>query len=98
MIRRPPRSTLFPYTTLFRSTIRCDWANIALWVRTLAKLLSVTLQQQVTSGPGIEVWWQPTFDQLLRFAVCPAIVLSFLTCLDTDQNVWAVRRNRCHRS
>src|SRR5437764_10734625 len=23
MIRRPPRSTLFPYTTLFRST-RCD--------------------------------------------------------------------------
>src|SRR3712207_7652085 len=23
MIRRPPRSTLFPYTTLFRSLIRC---------------------------------------------------------------------------
>src|SRR5438270_8805283 len=23
MIRRPPRSTLFPYTTLFRSTERC---------------------------------------------------------------------------
>src|SRR5258706_9930505 len=24
MIRRPPRSTLFPYTTLFRSASRCD--------------------------------------------------------------------------
>src|SRR3712207_9038145 len=24
MIRRPPRSTLFPYTTLFRSLARCD--------------------------------------------------------------------------
>src|SRR5437763_2118672 len=24
MIRRPPRSTLFPYTTLFRSGIECD--------------------------------------------------------------------------
>src|SRR3712207_1177727 len=24
MIRRPPRSTLFPYTTLFRSCIRCQ--------------------------------------------------------------------------
>src|SRR6266480_7085894 len=24
MIRRPPRSTLFPYTTLFRSQIECD--------------------------------------------------------------------------
>src|SRR5256885_6029462 len=23
MIRRPPRSTLFPYTTLFRSSLRC---------------------------------------------------------------------------
>src|SRR3712207_7063313 len=23
MIRRPPRSTLFPYTTLFRSLVRC---------------------------------------------------------------------------
>src|SRR5438034_8098041 len=24
MIRRPPRSTLFPYTTLFRSEIECN--------------------------------------------------------------------------
>jgi len=24
MIRRPPRSTLFPYTTLFRSFV-CEW-------------------------------------------------------------------------
>src|SRR3712207_8733030 len=24
MIRRPPRSTLFPYTTLFRSTTNCE--------------------------------------------------------------------------
>src|SRR2546426_8592116 len=24
MIRRPPRSTLFPYTTLFRSTLRSE--------------------------------------------------------------------------
>ena len=31
MIRRPPRSTLFPYTTLFRSytfMFRLDWGNI----------------------------------------------------------------------
>src|SRR5207248_4830389 len=24
MIRRPPRSTLFPYTTLFRSKVKCE--------------------------------------------------------------------------
>src|SRR2546422_1404621 len=28
MIRRPPRSTLFPYTTLFRSDSRQDQADI----------------------------------------------------------------------
>src|SRR3989454_7465112 len=29
MIRRPPRSTLFPYTTLFRSiAVRCDDSNM----------------------------------------------------------------------
>src|SRR3989442_6194557 len=27
MIRRPPRSTLFPYTTLFRSPARGRWAS-----------------------------------------------------------------------
>src|SRR5256886_10979272 len=27
MIRRPPRSTLFPYTTLFRSHIQVEWLN-----------------------------------------------------------------------
>src|SRR2546429_3184420 len=27
MIRRPPRSTLFPYTTLFRSTARLLWPS-----------------------------------------------------------------------
>src|SRR3712207_8930000 len=30
MIRRPPRSTLFPYTTLFRSRLRSGAGRIAL--------------------------------------------------------------------
>src|SRR3712207_6962563 len=29
MIRRPPRSTLFPYTTLFRSRHRCQTGDMA---------------------------------------------------------------------
>src|SRR2546422_8454154 len=32
MIRRPPRSTLFPYTTLFRS----PWTTALMWIATLA--------------------------------------------------------------
>src|SRR2546425_3305494 len=31
MIRRPPRSTLFPYTTLFRSGSRCPRCALPRW-------------------------------------------------------------------
>src|SRR5439155_4059864 len=31
MIRRPPRSTLFPYTTLFRSYQRSIWCFARVW-------------------------------------------------------------------
>src|SRR2546422_6769574 len=37
MIRRPPRSTLFPYTTLFRSTVDLplDWTAFGVWLTML---------------------------------------------------------------
>src|SRR5437867_12250973 len=31
MLRRPPRSTLFPYTTLFRSHLSLSWRGICPW-------------------------------------------------------------------
>src|SRR3712207_8552832 len=34
MIRRPPRSTLFPYTTLFRSLPQDEWQVSAILVKT----------------------------------------------------------------
>src|SRR3712207_7541821 len=43
MIRRPPRSTLFPYTTLFRSNLskgesKCVYKNLTLDMRQYKKL------------------------------------------------------------
>src|SRR3712207_7323914 len=38
MIRRPPRSTLFPYTTLFRSMKPFQWQVEAEWERTKLRL------------------------------------------------------------
>src|SRR2546430_13703456 len=42
MIRRPPRSTLFPYTTLFRSKNPGNWPN-GEFEKSLRQLLPVTL-------------------------------------------------------
>src|SRR5689334_24421316 len=38
MIRRPPRSTLFPYTTLFRSFSRDTMPQVSLLVRDLRQM------------------------------------------------------------
>src|SRR2546430_13672047 len=37
MIRRPPRSTLFPYTTLFRSNYIARWIGNWFWPLNIAK-------------------------------------------------------------
>src|SRR5258705_9930399 len=59
MIRRPPRSTLFPYTTLFRSTFdtltrRLDFAMCVIWFATAVALspyrLSDTLDTYYMCG------------------------------------------------
>src|SRR2546423_10305285 len=46
MIRRPPRSTLFPYTTLFRSLLP---HLLTLWVCKLLMLICI-LTKNVTDG------------------------------------------------
>src|SRR3712207_8891098 len=53
MIRRPPRSTLFPYTTLFRSTMsdeleKADAVAGAVYPRSLLYLVSGVLEAAKT--------------------------------------------------
>src|SRR5258707_5018763 len=45
MIRRPPRSTLFPYTTLFRSPVADNGAGLSREARITASGLGRLLQQ-----------------------------------------------------
>src|SRR3989475_1151726 len=53
MIRRPPRSTLFPYTTLFRSAL-IQWltAPFAILLDALSFLLSAWILRGIRSGPN----------------------------------------------
>src|SRR3712207_7491519 len=54
MIRRPPRSTLFPYTTLFRSRL-CSVLGLHSvvdeYVRLLSELLGPAAAQPLSAGP-----------------------------------------------
>src|SRR5687768_17757187 len=58
MIRRPPRSTLFPYTTLFRSAILKEWQDLVLehgWAYGpggTALHGKITLNATTTGGPA----------------------------------------------
>src|SRR5437870_12317883 len=52
MPRRPPRSTLFPYTTLFRSPIARTWCGFRPWAPDGLPILG--------PWPGIEGLWVST--------------------------------------
>src|SRR6266540_7394257 len=64
MIRRPPRSTLFPYTTLFRSTCRSSSAASATSPRTSSKPGSPSTCSTFSGRPverlSIAVTWWPS--------------------------------------
>src|SRR3712207_6984965 len=54
MIRRPPRSTLFPYTTLFRSRRLDDGRPIAIHGLQGARELELRVDMQCCERPGCE--------------------------------------------
>src|SRR2546430_17440679 len=49
MIRRPPRSTLFPYTTLFRSEFFMGCASLALLMRDTSLALEMIKRMERTA-------------------------------------------------
>jgi len=53
MIRRPPRSTLFPYTTLFRSVEVANSERRRIW-GLLAEGLDVAVLDSLTAEIGLE--------------------------------------------
>src|SRR5258708_9159283 len=60
MIRRPPRSTLFPYTTLFRSHRRTV-VRAAPQAKDVADLVDLHVQSQVAHPSGYHVPSGPVF-------------------------------------
>src|SRR5436189_4717137 len=83
MIRRPPRSTLFPYTTLFRSPARSQ--ALSMWAATLAlggvvgQVLGGTLVSADLLGTG----WRPVF--LVNVPIGLVLLIASLRLLPIDQ-------------
>src|SRR2546426_6197065 len=79
MIRRPPRSTLFPYTTLFRSHAHADLVQDRRRLRERHLLLedqllhereaatAVLLGPRETDEPGVKERALPRPEELVRF-------------------------------
>src|SRR3712207_2967127 len=55
MIRRPPRSTLFPYTTLFRSPLIVP-VTTPLWMLALACAFAVIFCKEIFGGTGMNIF------------------------------------------
>src|SRR2546427_7073584 len=71
MIRRPPRSTLFPYTTLFRSPIREAAEhpvprNTASWWYVFGSAALVVFLLQLATGILLALVYVPSADEAWR--------------------------------
>src|SRR2546426_6398739 len=64
MIRRPPRSTLFPYTTLFRSVLagRARWVDYPAWPEAQEDFLGVS-GFALFALHRVGAWWLGSLDR-----------------------------------
>src|SRR3712207_7880681 len=90
MIRRPPRSTLFPYTTLFRSEGDLGWVmgRIHTSGRVAARGLTTDIEWEVV-GNGVadlsenelEIWYAPQDRKSTRLNSSHANISYAVFCL-----------------
>src|SRR5256885_11692103 len=86
MIRRPPRSTLFPYTTLFRSLRACQ-LGLAVAAPALLGPNSLAGQQGARLDVAVRPRNAPTVDRKSTRLNSSHLVISYAVfCLKKKQN------------
>src|SRR2546427_5854980 len=75
MIRRPPRSTLFPYTTLFRSLA---------FQRALKKGVKIVLGTDVGGFPWTEINQAKEFEYYVQYGMTPMQAIKSGTSLAAE--------------
>src|SRR2546422_10904786 len=77
MIRRPPRSTLFPYTTLFRSLVSRNHEAVAIFDRL----------RTFTSGEVVSLRWQRGDRKSTRLNSSHGYISYAVFCLKKKKSV-----------
>src|SRR5256884_4662305 len=80
MIRRPPRSTLFPYTTLFRSLID-DLVHPTMEV---ARVIGAFAQGDLTNTMALHIEGRPLEGEFLRTATTINAMIQQLGCVTAE--------------
>src|SRR2546422_1663347 len=99
MIRRPPRSTLFPYTTLFRSEVGKAIPQIPREIE-----LTAPLREDQSIGDSIWTVMKQRFDFFLRppeevealFHDCPDAVANTLVLAERSEEHTSELQSRLH--
>src|SRR2546427_6770410 len=94
MIRRPPRSTLFPYTTLFRSGLSgdgCESRGVSTGnspLRRPENMVHHTIATRITKASSASSKINPMNFHLLRHAAMALIVGTLVACTTTTKPVY----------
>src|SRR2546427_1885202 len=86
MIRRPPRSTLFPYTTLFRSNI-CDQRAVGDGKEVGQRIAPSTACSDQGKGPGLVVGSAPRDRKSTRLNSSHSQISYAVFCLKKKKNI-----------
>src|SRR5256885_16113225 len=95
MIRRPPRSTLFPYTTLFRSQKPRPRIAVRVWDGGGHQLLRLEAQRVHEADGGVELV-RVAVERVLQRVDQGAVRLVALARLPLQQDRKSTRLNSSH--
>src|SRR2546430_12415696 len=100
MIRRPPRSTLFPYTTLFRSSPEVKKLRLALSEAAAADIVEQADWYEEQSGPTLAKRWEKavtsTDRKSTRLNSSHSQISYAVFCLQKKNNHQHGTRHRLH--
>src|SRR5688572_32257053 len=97
MIRRPPRSTLFPYTTLFRSVFTASRCPFSAPDRTRKDARAAAAEGRLAVGTPMLVFWSRADRKSTRLNSSHSQISYAVFCLKKKKNKRTYQRASCYK-